>query len=161
MLGWRFTAQSRSVSNLRFHTLVIAAYALLACALTWPLLRHFNTHMPGDGIDDPALAWNLWWIKDRLVDQQNLDIFHTDWMFFPIGINLGFYTLTPLNGLLSLPLQTGLDLIVAANVILLGAYIVGAYGAFLLAASLLARTGGADAARRPPIRWAAQAPGGV
>lgn len=161
MLGWRFTAQSRSASNLRFHSFVIGAYALLACALTWPLLRHFHTHMPGDGIDDPALAWNLWWIKDRLVDQQNLDIFHSGWMFFPIEINLGFYTLTPLNGLLSVPLQTGLDLIVAANVILLGAYIVGAYGAFLLATSLLARTGGADAARRPLIRWAALAAGVV
>ena len=29
---------------------------------------HFTTHTTGDGIDDPALAWNLWWVKVRLED---------------------------------------------------------------------------------------------
>lgn len=79
---------------------------LLALGLTWPLAAHWTTHSAGDGIDNPALAWNLWWIRERLVNQANPDIFHVGWMFHPIQINLAFYTLTPLNGLLSLPLQT-------------------------------------------------------
>ena len=53
-------------------------------------------------------------------------------MFYPISINLGFYTLTPLNGLLSVPLQTGLSLVVANNLILLSSFVLGGYGVFLL-----------------------------
>jgi len=112
---------------------VLAAYTLAALLLTWPLVRHFTTHVPGDGIDDPSLAWNLWWVKERMIDQHNLDIFQVDWMFHPIDINLGFYTLTPLNGLLSIPLQTAFTLIIASNLILLSSFIIGGFGAYLLA----------------------------
>ena len=120
-------------SAARVNTVVLTVYTLSAVLLTWPLLRHFTTHVPGDGIDDPSLAWNLWWIKNRLIDQRNLDIFHVDWMFHPIDINLGFYTLTPLNGLLSVPLQTAFSMIIASNLILLSSFIIGGFGAYLLA----------------------------
>ncbi len=113
--------------------IVLAVYTLAALLLTWPLVRHLATHVPGDGIDDPSLAWNLWWIKTRWVDQVNPDIFHADWMFHPIEINLGFYTLTPLNGLLSVPLQTAFTLVVASNLILLSSFVLAGFGAYLLA----------------------------
>ncbi|MEZ4618000.1 MAG: hypothetical protein R2867_21160 [Caldilineaceae bacterium] len=54
-------------------------------------------------------------------------------MFHPIQINLAFYTLTPLNGLLSIPVQTGLSLIVANNLLALSSFVIGAFGAYLLA----------------------------
>ncbi len=114
------------------HVQALLLFTVLALVLTWPLAAHFTTHVPGDGIDDPALAWNLWWIKARLVDQLNFDIFHADWMFYPIQINLGFYTLTPLNGLLSVPLQTSLSLIIANNLILLSSFVLGGFGAYLV-----------------------------
>ncbi len=122
-----------AVSRVRrlLHPLLI--YTLLALLLTWPLLQQMTTHVPGDGIDDPSLAWNLWWIKTRLVDQLQLDIFHVDWMFHPIGINLAFYTLTPLNGLLSIPLQSALSLILANNLILLSSFVLGGFGTYLFA----------------------------
>ncbi len=116
----------------RVYPVVLVVYTLAALLLTWPLARHFATHVPGDGIDDPALAWNLWWLKTRLVDQVNLDIFHADWMFHPVEINLGFYTLTPLNGLLSVPLQTAFALVPASNLILLSSFVLGGFGAYLL-----------------------------
>ena len=40
----------------------MVAYVLLAIVLTWPLVLHVATHVAGDGSDDPALAWNLWWV---------------------------------------------------------------------------------------------------
>lgn len=119
------------------HTAGLSSYILLALLLTWPLVLHFGSHVPGDGIDDPSLVWNLWWIKARLIDQLRFDIFHVDWLFFPIEINLSFYTLTPLNGLLSIPLQTGLTPIIASNLILLSSYVLGGYGTFLLTRYLL------------------------
>ena len=120
-----------------WHGGVLLFYTLLAGGLTWPLLRHFTTHAPGDGIDDPSLIWNLWWIKARLDEQLNFDNFHVDWMFHPININLGFYTLTPLNGLISTPLQLAFGLIVANNLVLLSSFVLGGYGAFLLVQDLL------------------------
>ncbi len=115
----------------------LALYSALSLALTWPLVAHFTTHVPGDGIDDPALAWNLWWIKVRLVDQLQPDIFHVGWMFHPVGINLAFYTLTPLNGLLSVPLQTATSLVVANNLLLLSSFVLAGLGAFLLSLEVL------------------------
>ncbi|MEZ4656661.1 MAG: hypothetical protein R2911_03745 [Caldilineaceae bacterium] len=119
------------------HLRALLLYVLLALLLTWPLAAHITTHVPGDGIDDPALAWNLWWVQERLINQLNLDIFHADWMFHPIDINLAFYTLTPLNGLLSVPLQSAFGLIVASNLLLLSSFVLGAYGAYLLTSALL------------------------
>ena len=117
----------------REHWGALLAYGAAALALTWPLLAYWATHVPGDGIDDPALAWNLWWVRHRWVDQAAADLFLSGWMFHPIRINLGFYTLTPLNGLLSVPLQGSLGLVPAANLVLLSSFVLGGYGAFLLA----------------------------
>ena len=114
-------------------------YTLLSLLLTWPLVTRFATHVPGDGIDDPSIAWNLWWIKTRLIDQLNFDIFHVDWSFFPIQINLAFYTLTPLNGLISIPLQSATTLVIASNLVLLSSFVLGGLGAYLLARQELRR----------------------
>ena len=124
--------QRSPLTAARVYPVTLTVYTLAALFLTWPLLRHFTTHVPGDGIDDPSLAWNLWWLKARLIEQHNLDIFHVDWMFHPISINLSFYTLTPLNGLLSIPLQTAFTLIIANNLLLLSSFIIGGFGAYLL-----------------------------
>jgi hypothetical protein len=126
--------------------------------LTWPLAAHFTTHVPGDGIDDPALAWNLWWAKFQLVDRLQLDLFHVGWMFHPIDINLAFYTLTPLNGLLSIPLQTSLGLVVANNLILLSSFVLGGYGTFLLVQSVWStHFAQVSPPRRTTIAWLAGA----
>ncbi len=132
----RVSIRERAVGK---HLLVLAAYTLLSLLLTWPLAARLTTHVPGDGIDDPALVWNLWWIQERLVNQLSLDIFNVDWMFHPVRINLAFYTLTPLNGLLSIPLQSAFGLVVANNLLFLSTLVLGAYGTFLLTRSLLSR----------------------
>jgi len=120
----------------RRHLLALLLYSLLGLALTYPLITQFASHVPGDGIDDPALAWNLWWIKHSLLDQQ-INPFVSGWMFYPIGINLAFYTLTVLNGLLSVPLQVALGLVPASNLVLLSSFVLSGYGAFLLALHVL------------------------
>ena len=115
---------------------VLLAFIGLSLLLTWPLAAHFASHVPGDGIDDPSLAWNLWWVKHAVVDQpQNL--FACDWQFWPVGINLAFYTLTILNGLLSVPLQSVFGTVVAYNVLLLSSFVLSGYGAYLLCCEVL------------------------
>lgn len=137
------------------HLVALLLYSLLSLALTWPLLIQFTSHVPGDGIDDPALTWNLWWIKHSLVDQQ-LNPFQSGWMFYPIGINLAFYTLTILNGLLALPLQVALGLVTASNLVLLSSFVLSGYGAYLLALQVL---GGGSPQRMENSGWKGEGDG--
>jgi hypothetical protein len=122
----------------REHIAAIGIYLLLAALLTWPLVLRIATHVPGDGSDDPALVWNLWWVKHALVDLYSNPLL-CDFMFYPLGIDLTFYTLTILNGLESIPLQPLLGLVSANNVIVLATFVLSAYGAYLLSRYLLPR----------------------
>jgi hypothetical protein len=120
----------------RTHVRVVLAYTVLGLILTWPLIARLTTHVPGDGIDDPSLAWNLWWVKHALVDQPQ-NPFQCAWQFWPVGINLAFYTLTILNGLLSIPLQGAFGLIPAYNLLLLTSFVLSGLGAYLLALDMV------------------------
>ncbi len=106
------------MSSLRKHRadlLALITYLLLAIILTYPLVLHFATHVAGDGSDDPALAWNLWWVPYSILHLGTSPI-HTDYMFYPIGLNLAFYTLTYLNAFLSIPIQFAFNLVVATTI---------------------------------------------
>jgi hypothetical protein len=137
----------------QIQVLAIVAYTLLALALTWPLPVHFGNYVPGNGADDPPLTWNLWWARHALL-QRGSNPFHSDYLFYPLGINLAFYTLTLLNGLLSLPLQAIVGLIPATNLLLLSSFVLSGYGTFLLALHFLRTTHHAPRATRHVVRIA-------
>jgi hypothetical protein len=120
----------------REHFVVLGLYLALTVVLTWPLLSVFTTHVPGDGSDDPALVWNLWWVKHAVIDLHS-NPFLCDYMFYPIGIDLTFYTLTMVNGFASVPLQPLLGLVTTNNVIVFATFVLSAYGAYLLLRYLL------------------------
>ncbi len=109
----------------------LVAYILLAIVLTYPLILNFTTHVPGDGSDDPALAWNLWWVPHAIINLGQSPIY-TNYMFYPIGLNLAFYTLTYLNAFLSIPFQFAFNVIVAANVNVWLSFALSGFGVYLL-----------------------------
>jgi hypothetical protein len=119
------------------HVWLLGAYLGLAVVLTWPTALHLTTHLPGDGGDDPAIAWNLWWIKHSLLTLRQ-NPFQVDYLFHPIGINLAFYTLTFLNGLSALPLLLNIGVVTASNIHLFFTFVVSGYGAFMLTRYVLA-----------------------
>ena len=118
------------------HLGVLLVYGLLALALTYPLAAHLGSHVPGNGIDDPPLTWNLWWVRTALLEK-GTNPFQCDYLFYPLGINLSFYTLTVLNGLLSIPLQAVLPLVASSNLLFLSSFVLGGYGTFLLALAVM------------------------
>ena len=120
------------------HLGVLLVYGLLALALTYPLAAHLGSHVPGNGVDDPPLTWNLWWVPTALLEM-GTNPFQCDYLFYPLGINLSLYTLTVLNGLLSIPLQAVLPLVAGSNLLLLSSFVLGGYGAFLLALEVVRR----------------------
>ena len=141
------------------HALILLSYTVLALALTWPLVVQFGSHVPGNGVDDPPLTWNLWWVRYAL-QEQGINPFLSDYLFYPLGINLALYTLTLLNGLLSIPFQMVWGLVPASNLLLLSSFVLSGYGLFLLALYVLApqfRTG--DGARSAGLVAAAFAGG--
>ncbi len=112
----------------------LAGYTVLALGLTWPLVRLWTTHAPGDGSDDPAIIWNLWWVRFALFN--GLDPLYSTYMFWPLGVDLVFYTLTVLNALLTLPFQLTLGLIPANSLLVWFELVVGGLGMFYLARHL-------------------------
>jgi hypothetical protein len=122
----------------REHLLVLGVYLALTVLLTYPLVQQFTTHVPGDGSDDPALVWNLWWVKHAIIDLHSNPLL-CGYMFYPLGIDLTFYTLTILNAFASVPLQPLLGLVSANNVIVFASFVLAAYGAYLLGRYLLPR----------------------
>ncbi|MDE3090687.1 MAG: hypothetical protein KGJ80_15030, partial [Chloroflexota bacterium] len=129
------SAQRRT---LRRDGTVLAVYVVLALVLTYPLITNIQTHVPGQGVDDPAQTWSLWWIKYSLLNLGTSPL-STDYLFYPVGINLVAYTPTFLNGVISIPLQSIFGVIVATNLVIYFALVASGYGAFLLTREILAR----------------------
>lgn len=120
---------------------VLLAFFILALVLTYPLILQFGTHVAGDGSDDPALAWNLWWVRYAIFDLGRSPIY-TNYLFYPVGLNLAFYTLTYLNAFVSIPIQFAFGLIPAANVNLIISFTLSGFGTYLLVKYLLRRESG-------------------
>ncbi len=113
-------------------------YTSLSLTLTYPLIFHLTDALPGRGVDDPYLAWNLWWVKWSLLDLRSSPL-SSNYIFYPIGINLSTYTLTLLDGVISIPFQLAWSVILANNLIVFGAMIAAAFGAYLVVLDLLGR----------------------
>ncbi len=118
--------------------IVLIVYLALAILLTYPLIAHLDSHVPGQPIDAPALAWNLWWLKFSIFNLGTSPL-STDYLYYPLGVNLVANTSTFLNGVLALPLQMLCGTIVANNLIIYFALVMSAYGATLLAREVMAR----------------------
>jgi Interleukin-like EMT inducer len=121
------------------HALVVALYFLLALVLTWPLVRHLTTHVPGSytwAFDEYTFLWNSWWFRYSAFDLGQNPLFssHT---FYPLGISLVLYTYNLFNALLSLPLQPYLSLPTISNLTFLFATVLSGYGTFILVEYLL------------------------
>ncbi len=119
---------------------VLTAYLVLAVALTYPLVLNLGTHVPGRGVDDPALTWNLWWVQYAIF-HLGASPLSTNWIYYPVGVNLVAYTSTFLNAVLTIPLQLDLGAIIANNMYVYFALVLSGYGMFLLMREILARQG--------------------
>lgn len=115
---------------------VLALYLLLALVLTYPLALHLNTHIPGHDTDGPAQTWSLWWTRYALLDLGRAP-FTTDYLFYPLGLNLVAYTPAFLNGILSIPLQFVFGVVVAQNLMVFFALTTSAFGAYLFVRQVL------------------------
>ncbi len=124
----------------RRDVITLVLYFALALTLTYPLALNFYTHVAGTETDAPTLAWNLWWVKYSLFNLRTHPL-STDYLFYPLGVNLVAYTLTLFNALLALPIQFSANIPAANNALVLFSLTISAFGMYLLAQERLRRAG--------------------
>jgi hypothetical protein len=113
---------------------VFLAYALLALAMTWPVVARLSTHLVGDGDDMWVHYWNGWWVKRVL--QQGGDIYYTPLLFHPTGVSLLYHNFAWVNIALWLALEPAVGGIVAYNLVYLIHLPLCGLGLFALARRL-------------------------
>jgi hypothetical protein len=119
----------------RISWLVLGLFALLTLALSWPVIAHLNSRIPGTAtwaFDESTFAWNIWYFKHALLDLHTSPL-HSELIWYPLGIDLILYTYNFFNALIALPLLVAFNLPLASNVTLLLATILSGFGAYLLA----------------------------
>src|SRR3954466_3493740 len=107
-------------SQLRRHPIILGLYTLLTLVLTWPLLLHFATHVPGVAqwaFDESTFLWNIWYLKHTVIDQLSSPL-HTELIWYPLGIDLILYTYNFFHALLAQPAALAVNLPFGSNLAL-------------------------------------------
>ena len=114
-------------------------YALVALAATWPLILQLRGWVPGVG-DWGQNMWALWWTRQSLLVLAQSP-FYTNYLFYPDGVTLLFHPLDVSDGLLALPLYGLVGGDIAYNLLVLLSFVLGGWGAYLLALYLTGQRG--------------------
>ncbi|MDQ4077135.1 MAG: hypothetical protein M3220_12910, partial [Chloroflexota bacterium] len=97
-----------------------------------------------------------WWFRHALLDL-GVNPLQTDFIFYPLGIDLVLYTYNIFNAAVALPLLDWLGPIVTSNLILIGMTVLSGWGVWLLVRWLLARTLGVQGRWVQVASWGAGA----
>jgi hypothetical protein len=114
-----------------------AGYVVLALALTWPLVRHMQTHVLGEVSGDTGVyVWNIWIFNHELFEHAHLPFSTGHVLAYSGGTDLSLHNYAPIAGLFGGPLIGPLGLIGTYNVILLVVMALSGVGTFDLARGL-------------------------
>ena len=94
--GWRRLRGRRWLVEVA----VLAGFVAAGVAATWPRASYLAGTLPA-GNDQAEYVWNMWWMAHQLIHPGNP--WYTSYLAAPVGIQLGFDTLTPLLGLVLAP----------------------------------------------------------
>lgn len=122
--------------------LVIASYAAVFVAWTWPLAAHLSSQFPAIAEQDSYMQlWNVWHFREVLLSGHNP--FYSNWLLYPEGAALWLHTYNPITGIVNL--FVGNEML-ALNLALMAEYALSGAGAWLLARRWL---------RQPVLAWLA------
>jgi len=80
---------------------LLVIYLAAGIAATWPRASYLTGRLP-PGPDQAEYVWNMWWLAHQVVHLGNP--WFTGTLAAPVGVQLGFDTLTPLLGVVMTPL---------------------------------------------------------
>ncbi|MBL7066203.1 MAG: hypothetical protein ISS49_18660 [Anaerolineae bacterium] len=112
------------------HCSLFIAFVCLTLLITYPLPVQLATHLAGDDYDVWARPWATWWTKKAIREDRSL--YHTDMLFYPLGISLVYHSFSHVNTLVALLLEPLTGHIAAHNVTVLLAYLLSGFSMYLL-----------------------------
>ena len=136
------TVDSRTARWLDLTCAAAGAYLLLTLAMTFPLILNFRSSLPLGTVDLWSNYWNFWWWKQCLLVLHQSP-FATQFLFHPDGASLVFHTHSPVNMLVSLPVNVLFGPAAAYNFCVVLALWLSGLGAYLLVKDLTGDARGA------------------
>ncbi len=118
--------------------LIFLSYLALGVLFTWPLALHMGDGVIQKGglpVDAGQGVWNLWWARTSLLRGQNP--FSTNYLFYPIQIDLFFQTLSLPNAIMVAPMLLALGPVAAFNTVTLLSFGIGGYFTYRIARALV------------------------
>ena len=92
-------------------------FALATICWLWPLLRHIDAVVPGEGAgDNLTFVWNTWWTRTAL--SQGHSLFSCPLLFAPFGIDLTLHTHTALPSLIGALLSLRGSVVAGTNFVI-------------------------------------------
>lgn len=121
------------------HLAVLGLFVVLTLVITYPLPLQLGQVLAGDDIDAYINPWVDWWTHHVLATPGE-SLYYTDYLFYPDGISLVLHSFSHTNTAVSLALQPWIGQPAAYNVTILLAYLLSAFGMYLLMEYLTAST---------------------
>ena len=113
--------------------LPLALYLLVAIAFSWPLALHLGDRVIlAESGDVWQHLWNNWWMRFSLLDLHTHP-YTTPMLLHPVGANLFFHALDPVDGYLSTPFQLLFGVAASFNLVILFQLTIAGWAVFLLA----------------------------
>ena len=118
----------------RAHLLPLAGFVLLSVVLTYPLVCHLGTRIPGPPApgDNLEYLYKVWWFKHSLFELNPPTPFFNPNAFYPFGYPITLSETTLANTIPALPLTLLLGEVAAYNLTLLASFALSALGMYLL-----------------------------
>jgi hypothetical protein len=123
---------ARYKDTVLINTFVVWTFVILTVLLLYSPPFDFLNQIPGDGGDGYQFMWDLWWVKYSTTELGKSP-YVTNYVFYPDGQSLFFHSLVPLAGVITIPFQDSLGLFFSYNLIVILGYVLGGFGAYLLA----------------------------
>jgi hypothetical protein len=117
-----------------YYLRAFAGYLVLTLLMLAPVMLQLGGAIPGGRVaqrDAWQNVWNLWWVRHALAHGQ--DMFISDLLYYPIGVNLHLQTLNASNGVLFAPITALFGPIAAYNIATILAFALAGLGAYALA----------------------------
>jgi hypothetical protein len=116
------------------HALVLAGYAAIALAFSWPLPLRLDAALTGPPTGDTGVyVWNVWVFQHELLELGKFP--YSTNAIFSLGppVDFALHNYTAFAGLLGVPLVGLFGVVASFNVIYLVLMVLTAYGMYLLA----------------------------
>ena len=114
---------------------VVALFLALTLVMTYPLVQHFATAVPGPPWDNFVWLYDLWWFKHSLLDLHQWPSLNPE-MFYPFGYDLSLSETILANKALIFPILMLGNEILAFNSLLLVSFVLSGLGTYMLVSYL-------------------------